>query len=191
MPSSFQDWLEKWQNRSEKIPCYNPRNMQTFAFLCKASSSHLAFQNPQRASHISYPTQNPKAREWRRKSWRSWPTDTDVKEAIVRMHNTSLVGITAHFKASLCLLQARVFRTMPRYCDCRNRQNDEVYPEGDATSHFDHGVQKHNTADLSPAALSIVDALTHADRRLYIEATRRFRYDVSVAEEAFQVKLLC
>ena len=106
MPSSFQDWLEKWQNRSEKIPCYNPRNMQTFAFLCKASSSHLAFQNPQRASHISYPTQNPKAREWRRKSWRSWPTDTDVKEAIVRMHNTSLVGITAHFKASLCLLQA-------------------------------------------------------------------------------------
>ena len=53
MPQSFEAWLGAWAGHSESVPCYNPRDMMTFGFVCSGSSSHTAYQNAQRTSHVT------------------------------------------------------------------------------------------------------------------------------------------
>lgn len=216
MPQSFELWLDAWARYSEKVPCYNPRDMQTFGFLCSGSSSHTAYQNAQRTSFIACnefschpvlllrslspiddssfcrhqtfnrPDEHRQGageeegdvaklahERWVRRTYFGLRTSDcrytrreclvacsscllvlnlnlspseDVAEALQRMRETGLVGITEHFDASLCLLHALAHRRLPAHCDCSSPEAVGRGPRHAVSRHISHGVKKHSVS---------------------------------------------
>eukprot|EP00747_Dinoflagellata_sp_TGD_P078062 gnl/TRDRNA2_/TRDRNA2_159881_c0_seq3.p1 gnl/TRDRNA2_/TRDRNA2_159881_c0~~gnl/TRDRNA2_/TRDRNA2_159881_c0_seq3.p1 ORF type:complete len:364 (-),score=43.19 gnl/TRDRNA2_/TRDRNA2_159881_c0_seq3:20-1111(-) len=109
-------------------------------------------------------------------------------EAIANMADTDFVGIQEAYQESVCLLHARLHRSLPRYCDCTNSTSwREFVPYREL-----HGVPAYpGVQSYHEEIIKLVDLLTEGDRVLYATAVERFMTELAGAEKHFGVKVLC
>merc|ERR550532_3738391 len=105
-------------------------------------------------------------------------TSTNLTLAIENLRQSWFTGILEEYQVSVCLLEAKASKAVPKYCDCTNEKAWEKFP-GTKSNTWKHKQQ----APLTPEDLEIVNELTADDRQLYREALKKFVDDVRAAEK--------
>jgi len=116
-----------------------------------------------------------------------YPKSIDVTGAISNMLDTEYVGIAEAYQESVCLFYAKLFGTLPAYCDCSNAEAWGSFPHAQET----HGERPHSIEDYSEATVADIDSITFADRELYKAGVERFQKDIREVEKQFGTKVMC
>lgn len=144
--------------------CYDPFNMQTRYLTMEYKECHFA--------------KSAKGR---------WPNITVARQVMDRIQ---VVGIVAHYPASLCLFE--YFAGGQKFLT----ENCQVCEDGrmkvaKTLSHETHGVPKHSISTVSNKTLAMIDEMTRIDKELYEIALERFYHQVSLVQNTTGVDLLC
>mmetsp|Transcript_102614 Transcript_102614/g.289974 ORF Transcript_102614/g.289974 Transcript_102614/m.289974 type:complete len:407 (-) Transcript_102614:38-1258(-) len=148
--------------------CYNPWNHQARVLACKSPMVHLSHFLI--TGHPLYAVKEPA-----------------VGPPVAKLRRAGFVGITELYHESICLLQWRVNGTLPFDCGCTAEAVAATGPR----NHVTHGVPQHSVDDISPNSLVMVDAITAADRIIYMQALRRVLCELRALEDASGVKVFC
>lgn len=160
----FGTWVQHFTFNftTDDLGCYHPFNMQTRAFLCESHLHHLTDEADLKQT-------------------------TDLGRALQRMNSTFFVGLAEYYQESLCLLYEKVTSELPDWCNCEDIELWSKY----VPQHESHKTRSHNIAELTSKELDMVDQLTELDRKLYIEAQRRFLRDVEAVEGKHHIRVMC
>lgn len=141
--------------------CYHPLNLQTRQLTCDGPNLY--------ANHYH-------------------PSDQVQALGHLKEHHT-IVGLTEHFQASMCLVLTKQNDELPSWCNCLDKvawaQFDHQVPRGA------HGVQTHSIQDLSARDLMLIEALTKEDVVVYRAAQAFFMKEVRSLERQYNTKLMC
>ena len=152
--NDFAIWLQHFEKSKYNFNCYHPYNMQTRSFLptCLDSHSYVAMDKSLAAA------------------------------AIDNMLSMTAVGITHHFKLSICVIMYILTHQFPTECNCRQEFK---------TVHETHGVPVHSTESLNASIMQYVHKNSHYDDMLYQAALIKFWNQVHTIEAITQSSLRC
>ena len=154
----FANWLDAFARNPlhHGFGCYSPWNMQSRAMTCCARSPKCANHN----SHLVTAEPEPEA-----------------SLAIARMQQLEAVGLTEHFRLSICLIVHRMGKPLPASCLCGSNASVLEERKNVRASREDG---EHGTLTL--AVEKQIDAFTVVDRQFYAAARSRFVRDVRQME---------
>lgn len=150
----FHWWLRHFESSTDNFRCYHPFNMQTRSFLPNCTDTH-------RYNDI---------------------TPHLAKVAIRRMHDLDAVGITEHFKLSICVIMYIITGHLLGKCHC---------PSEWVAIHDAHNVPAHSVYRLNSSTMRMVHENTAYDHVLYVEAQQKFWKQVEMVEQKTQKSLEC
>lgn len=150
----FMKWIGHFKKSTHNFNCYHPYNMQTRSFVSTCSDSHKYL-----------------------------PLDSLASEqAVDNMLSLTAIGITRHFRLSICVIMAILTNVLPDECKC-NKTFREI--------HERHHVPLHSISDLNSTILYDVHKITHYDHILYQAALVKFWAQVHLLETTMKISLHC
>ena len=164
--------------------CYSPNNMQTRALLCGGSlpATPRAQLPPDRENlwYDSLPASDAPSNR--------------VSAARKLVRKVPLVGISAHYQATVCVwldrLPCKAGVPLPAWCDCRSTAWwDAPLGHFSESRHYNYEVSEKAATTLTSAANSTLAPLVESDLRVYATAMRRFARDVAATEARHNVSL--
>jgi hypothetical protein len=186
----FDNWLDymlnmddtKFINTIDSFDCYTPWNLQSRMMTCNIKSKHhhgaqiirKGYYNEQfqKDNNIHIPKIEP---DW-----------DDVKD-IILSNKMAFIGLTEHYKESVCIIHYIHSKTMPSHCDCTTQQQQQTKLQNRT-----HGVPHLlDVSDLSLSTLRKIDEITKVDVMTYQLSQKIFNETLQLVESESGIKLIC
>lgn len=216
MPEEMDEWLEYWSDSlekdkhhsgftSKKFYCYKPIDFQASRMTCQLTRKCEAdvcntckknfksmtdwFKdektcNDETTGELNQFCRDAKTCEDTNK--------VDGDRAVANMQNAFHVGVTELYQESMCVLHAKVYETLPEYCNCENEKAWNGYStDSKGKVEFRHGNAATETAIATEAQTRLVEKITQQDIKLYKAAVDRLKKDAKAIEAKHGVKIMC
>ena len=150
----FHWWLRHFESSTNNFGCYHPFNMQVRSFLPSCKNTH---------EYASI-------------------TKGEAEVAIRTMHKLDVIGLTEHFKLSICVIMYIIAGDLPDECNC---------PSTWAAIHESHHVPPHSLVQFNSSTILMVHENTAYDHLLYVQAQQKFWRQVDYVEQKINKSLQC
>lgn len=187
----FDNWLDymlnmddtKFIKKSDSFDCYTPWNLQSRMMTCNIKehrhtgaqiirNDYYHDEKFQKDNNIQIPKIEPK-----------WD---DVKD-IILSNKMAFIGLTEHYKESVCIIHYIHSKTMPSHCDCTTQQQQQTKLQNRT-----HGVPHLlDVSDLSLSTLRKIDEITKVDVMTYQLSQKIFNETLQLVESESGIKLIC
>lgn len=170
--AEFAKWVSNfargWTLARGSWSCYLPRDMQTRALTCHASSP----------SHDLAKKENP-------------PRELAIKRAKENLGRMNFTGVVEWYDESFCALHWNLFHSFSRMnpwdCQCNETHRATARPVRRVT----HELPRHSLREVAPATLREVDSITRSDREVYGHARALLHAQLLRVERESGRRLVC
>ena len=150
----FKEWLKHFRNSTDNFNCYHPFNMQTRSFAPDCTNSHVYLKLTRETA--------------------LYATD--------RMLSLDAIGLTEHYRLSICIILLETQKKFPDQCKCDFKMKEK---------HESHGVPKHTVDSLDTETIKLIHGFIHYDRELYRAAQQAFWARVHALENIWKQNFRC